>query len=72
MLSIYFFLGRYTTRIHPYIRSIGIILQVPQDSTGPARKRLISCIDDMELNYDIIILLQHILYLYYIYDDIVK
>jgi hypothetical protein len=36
----------------------------------PCRNRLISWVEYMELNYDMIFLLQHILYLYCIHDNI--
>jgi len=54
------------------MRGTGIVLQVPRDSVNPVGKGLKSWVDHMELNYDMILLLQHILYLYYIYDHLSK
>jgi hypothetical protein len=43
-----------------------VVLQVPRDNNNLTWNGLISWVDHMELNYDMIILLQHILYLYFI------
>jgi hypothetical protein len=57
-----FRVGRYTS----------VVLLVFWDSANPTGNGLISWVDHMELNYDMILLLRHILYLYYIYDDIIQ
>jgi hypothetical protein len=41
-----------------------IVLQVPRDSPNPTKKGLISRVDHVVLSYDMIILLQHIYYIY--------
>jgi hypothetical protein len=50
----------------------GIVLRVPRDNTNPTKNELRAWINHMELNYDMILLLQHIRYLYSIHDGIVK
>jgi len=50
----------------------GVVLQVHRDSVIPTGKRLISSVDHMKLNYDMTLLLKHILYLYCIHDQFVK
>jgi hypothetical protein len=55
-----------------HTRGTDIVLQVPQDNANPIGKGLISWVDYIELNYNMILLLQHILYLCCIHDDIVK
>jgi hypothetical protein len=54
------------------MRGTGIVLQVHRDSANLTGKGLISWVDYIVLNYDMIILLQHMLYLYCIHDGIVK
>jgi hypothetical protein len=54
------------------IWGIGIVLQVHWDSVNYTKKGLKAWIDHMRLNYDMILLLQHILYLYCIHDNILK
>jgi hypothetical protein len=49
-----------------------IVLQVSRDSANSVGNELKSKVDHMDLNYDMIILLQHILYLYYIHDNYVE
>lgn len=44
------------------IRGMGIVLRVPQENVSPTNKGLRAWIDFMKLKYDIILLLQHILY----------
>jgi hypothetical protein len=44
----------------------------PSDSANPTKKGLRSSIEHMEFTYEMIILLQHILYLYCIHGVIVK
>jgi len=53
----------YDNSVH--IRGTGVVLQVHQEIANLAEKWLISWVDHMMLSYGMIILLQHILYIYY-------
>jgi hypothetical protein len=55
-----------------HIRGTSVVLRVLQDIVNSAWNGLISWVDHMELSYDTILLLHHILYLYCIYDHFVK
>jgi len=55
-----------------HIGGIDIVLKVLRDSANSTENGLISWIEHMELNYDMIILLYYILYLYCIHNHFVK
>jgi hypothetical protein len=55
-----------------YIQGIGVVLQVSRENANLTRKGLISWVYHIVLSYDIIILLQCILYIYFIHNDIFK
>jgi hypothetical protein len=46
-----------------HIRSIGVVLQIPQDNVKPTEKGLISWVDHVELKYDTILIIS----MYYMY-----
>jgi hypothetical protein len=55
-----------------YIWSTGFVLQVPQDCANPIEKRLVSCVDYIELNYDMTIVISiYTLYLNCIHQNLV-
>jgi hypothetical protein len=55
-----------------HIKGTDFVSQVLQDNVNLAGNGLKSWVDHMMLSYGMIIVLQHILYLYCIHDDIVK
>jgi len=55
-----------------HIKGTDFVSQVLQDNVNLAGNGLKSWVEHMVLSYGMIIVLQHILYLYCIHDDIVK